>query len=725
MRKFIFTIFLLIFVSIISMITLLSTFGIDTKRFNNLISDKINKNYNMIDIELSSVRFKIDLKKLKLFLNTENPLINFRDENIPVKNFKTYIDFLSIIKTEPKIDKIVLILDEIDADQLKKISLKLKPSNFRSFLINRVKKGKLIGEIEFYLNNNNYLDNFIARGSVSRMQTEVNKNLSLFDTNFSFFIDKTDVLIKKFFGKTDLFNIFDGDINLKFSENIYLQSNFETQLKYNKKFNYSKVLEQNKFIKSVSDLDANLNNTIILNLDKTYKIQKYSIKSSGKISKALLALNQEHEIISGQNLKTLLMINTDIKLNIDTKQNITNLSGKYSLNEGKFLNFFLENISGKNQTNLKLDIDYDKKVDLDIINYKKPQNTIANFLINLNKKDENIYFDKIDYKESDNLINVSGLYFKKGKFSSLKKISVKTFKEKEKNNDFKIFYDKQIKISGTNFDATSLPKIIHQKSDKINSFKINKEIEIDFKNVIVPLSKRLSDFKLIGKIENGKFIKISSKGDFGENNFLEITVKENQQNQKKYLELYSDLPQPFLTEYSFFKGLIGGKLLFSSIIDNNSTNSKLKIEDFKVVNAPGMVKLLSLADLRGLADLASGDGISFETLEIKMEKNENFLKLHEILALGPSMSVLMEGYQDNQITSLKGTLVPAKTINKMISKIPVIGDIVIPKETGEGLFGISFRMKGPTGKIKTTINPIKTITPRFIQKIIDKRKKAK
>ncbi len=725
MRKFIFTIFLLIFVSIILMITLLSTFGIDTKRFNNLISDKINKNYNMINIKLSSVRFKIDLKKLKLFLNTENPLINFRDENIPVKNLKTYVDFLSIIKTEPKIDKIVLILDEIDVDQVKKISLKLKPSNFRSFLINRVKKGKLIGEIEFYLNNDNYLDNFIARGSVSSMQTEINKNLSLFDTNFSFFIDKTDVLIKKFFGKTDLFNIFDGDINLKFSENIYLQSNFRTQLKFNKKFNYSKILEQNKFIKSVSDLDANLNNTIILNLDKTYKIQKYNIKSTGKISKALLALNQEHEIISSQNLKTLLMTNTDIKLNIDTKQNTTNLSGTYSLNEGKLLKFFLENISGKKQTNLKLDIDYDKKVELDIINYKKPQNTIANFLFNLKKKDENIYFDKIDYKESDNLINVSGLIIKKGKFSSLKKISVKTFKEKEKNNDFKISYDKQIKISGTNFDATMLPKIIHQKSDKINSFKINKEIEIDFKNVIVPLSKRLSNFKLIGKIKNGKFIKISSKGDFGENNFLEISVKENQQNQKKYFELYSDLPQPFLTEYSFFKGLIGGKLLFSSIIDNNSTNSKLKIEDFKVVNAPGMVKLLSLADLRGLADLASGDGISFETLEIKMEKNENFLKLHEILALGPSMSVLMEGYQDNQITSLKGTLVPAKTINKMISKIPVIGDIVIPKEIGEGLFGISFKMKGPTGKIKTTINPIKTITPRFIQKIIDKRKKTK
>ena len=29
-------------------------------------------------------------------------------------------------------------------------------------------------------------------------------------------------------------------------------------------------------------------------------------------------------------------------------------------------------------------------------------------------------------------------------------------------------------------------------------------------------------------------------------------------------------------------------------------------------------------------------------------------------------------------------------------------------------------MKGPKGDIKTTINPIRTVTPRFIQKIIDR-----
>ena len=87
----------------------------------------------------------------------------------------------------------------------------------------------------------------------------------------------------------------------------------------------------------------------------------------------------------------------------------------------------------------------------------------------------------------------------------------------------------------------------------------------------------------------------------------------------------------------------------------------------------------------------------------------------------------MEGYQDSstKLVSLKGTMVPAKELNKLISKIPVLGEILIPKEVGEGLFGVSFKIKGLPDQIKTTVNPIKTLTPRFITKALEKRKKAK
>ena len=90
------------------------------------------------------------------------------------------------------------------------------------------------------------------------------------------------------------------------------------------------------------------------------------------------------------------------------------------------------------------------------------------------------------------------------------------------------------------------------------------------------------------------------------------------------MEIYSDLTRPLLSDYNFFKGLSGGKLLFTSLIDKSKSTSQLKIENFKVINAPGMIKLLSLADLSGLEDLAKGEGLSFDLLEINFEKSKNF-----------------------------------------------------------------------------------------------------
>ena len=199
--------------------------------------------------------------------------------------------------------------------------------------------------------------------------------------------------------------------------------------------------------------------------------------------------------------------------------------------------------------------------------------------------------------------------------------------------------------------------------------KVSKDIDIDLKNIDTPLSKKLKNFRLIGVMEKGKFVKISSKGDFGNNKFLDISMKNDEKNKKKYLEIYSDLPQLLLSEYTFFKGLSEGILTFSSIIEGNTSSSILIIDNFKVVNAPGVVKLLSLADFGGLADLAEGNGLSFEKMEIKMNNDKGFLKLNELYAVGPSISVLMEGYkEENGLTSLKGTLIPAKNLNKLLKK---------------------------------------------------------
>tara|TARA_B100000886_G_scaffold321620_1_gene263977 strand:- start:3080 stop:5260 length:2181 start_codon:yes stop_codon:yes gene_type:complete len=726
MKKISISIFLILLIILIITLTILSTVGIETKRFNNLVTQKINRNNNNISLDLNSIKFKLDIKEISLFLETKNPKIVYRKVDIPAENIKVYINFLSLINQKNEIEKISLVFDQIDINQIKKASKTLKPSNFVRFLKTKAKKGKLNSEIEIYLNDRNQLDNFIARGSISDLEIETFKNLNLEESSFNFFADKTDILLKNFKGKSNFFVINDGDLKMNISSGISLISNFKTKIKYNLNSKSNKDLFLDfKHFNNVLELKAELSNNLSINLDETYKLQSYNFKNSGKITKAIFdSKNILGNGLIKKNVSLLSLIDANITTNSKPKEKLIVLDGKYSLNKGNLLDFKLKNSFKKDLMNLSLDAEYDDLVAIDLINYKKKKNVVANINLNLIKQKENLKIKNVNFKEGKNQIFISGAKFEKGKFSSLEKISVKTTKGNKKNNDFLLSYGKQILIDGSQFDARNIPKIL-SKRDNNKLKNINKEIEINLGNIYAPVSEILKDFKLIGKIEKGKFVKISSKGDFGGGNFLDIKMQNDKKNKKKYLEVYSDITKPLLTEYNFFNGLTGGKLLFTSIIDPNSTKSNLKIENFKVINAPGMVKLLTLADLGGLADLAEGDGISFEVLEINMEKNKDILKLNEILALGPSISVLMEGYQDQALTSLRGTLVPAKNLNRLISKIPVLGDIVIPKEVGEGLFGISFKMKGPHGKIKTTINPIRTVTPRFIQKIIDRNKKTK
>ena len=103
---------------------------------------------------------------------------------------------------------------------------------------------------------------------------------------------------------------------------------------------------------------------------------------------------------------------------------------------------------------------------------------------------------------------------------------------------------------------------------------------------------------------------------------------------------------------------------------------------------------------------------------------QSLININEMYAIGPAISILMDGYiERNKLTSLRGTLVPATTINKTISKIPLLGDILVGKKVGEGVFGVSFKIKGPPKDLKTSVNPIKTLTPRFITRTLEKLKK--
>ena len=562
-----------------------------------------------------------------------------------------------------------------------------------------------------------------------------NNNISLDFKKIPILLDiKNLVLFVKFINPN--INYQKTEIPLKF-----LRANIDLDFLTKKKFIIQKVVLSTKYLdfKQMKPilLGMNLNEKILKNIksarfqindlnlefDKNFKLNK-DLNFSGKIDEANIKILDNYEI---RKLSTNFLLKKNLFSFFESSWNFNDIrSNKKEFFDGKL------DIKEKNER-YDIDLNFNTyKVSslpkIPIMNYSFSEENLseikAKILINKNKS---IFLNNLIIKDKNNKFYLEDLSLSKDyNLTNFKEIQVKTFIDDEINNEFEIINKDKITIKGEVFDAKQLIKEL-SKDGKKNQFfnKISKEVEIDFDRILKGAKFPIKNFRLIGKLHNGSFQKILAKSDFDVDKHLDISLKKNEKTNGKILEVYSDIATPLLSDYNFFQGLEGGNLNYISNIEKNNSKNTLTINNFKLNKAPALAKILSLADLKGLTDTLKGEGISFDTLSINFESNSSKMDIKEIFLIGPSISILVDGYIEKKhgLVSLRGTLVPAKTLNKMISKIPVVGDILIGKKVGEGLFGISFKIKGLPNNLKTTVNPVKTLTPRFITRALESTKK--
>ena len=604
MKKFFLSIFLLLLLSFVFLISYLSFYGYETDRFNNIIKSEIKKNEKNIDLDFKKISILLDIKKLTLFIKFIDPEVEYQSAKIPLDTLRANIDLVSTLKKKVGIKMIIVETKYLNLDSIKLVANKLKLDQFNQSSLNKIKKLKVKINSEFTFDENYKLaDDFVLNGIVKDTKFIHNNNHSISELNFRF-------------------------------------SYFNKQLK-------------------IKNLSSKYNEISI----KNGKIEFY--KSKGAIS-----FKAESKIILQSNKVGLSIINKSTKV-----------GESFSL-----------------QTDLSF------------------------------RDNKNILIKNLTLQNEDNFFEIDDMVLNKTyNLVDFKKIRVKTKENKTVNNDFIIKNNKEsIIVDGKIFDATILLKELDEP-EKNNNFlkKISKNIEADFTKVLTDTEFPFNKFRMVGLLKKGRLEKISAKSEFEEDKFLDIAIKKEKNTNMTLVEIYSDIARPLVNSYDFFEGLEGGNLIYSSKSNNKESSGVLEIKNFKLNKAPGLAKLLSLADLKGLTDALKGDGISFDSLVIKYESSSTWMDIKEIFIIGPSISVLVEGYFDKKkdILSLRGTLVPAKTLNNIVSKIPVVGDILIGKKVGEGIFGVSFKIKGSTEDLKTTVNPVKTLTPRFITRALEEMKK--
>jgi hypothetical protein len=515
----------------------------------------------------------------------------------------------------------------------------------------------------------------------------------------------------------------DKDINVEsFIKNKKTKINSKEFTKY---FQFEKKFFKNQEIIFGSDSRASFK------IDKTNKIKNLKIESILNFDKIKIDYTSNRLKKRIPNYNNQIFLSSD-HLELDYSKNKTQIKakGKYSFNDN-FDNFEINIVKEKDKFDFESYIDLNGSlIIIDEIDYKKEKDLSSTVNVKTNyKKNNDFEFEDIILLAGKDKIALSNLILSRNfKVKDIDKIELNYLNNNGKQNYIKIFKSKQnYELIGDHFDGKLLIENL-LKGDSNNTFlkifnNLNSEIILNLDKLYVDNQSYLEKIegKLIVKnnrIQSGKIDALLNR-----KNKFSLNLKTNSKNEK-ITNLFIEKPSPFIKNYKFIKGFDEGNLVYDSIDKYGFSKSTLKIYDFKVKEVPLLAKLLTLASLQGIADLLTGEGIRFDEFEMDYESSKNLTTIKEMYAIGPAISILMEGYiEKDKLTSLRGTLVPATTINKRISKIPLLGNILIGKKVGEGVFGVSFKIKGQPKNLKTTVNPVKTLTPRFITRTLEKLKR--
>ena len=723
---------LFLLLMLVAIVLYLSFFGIKTNLFNDRIKSEVLNINKIATLEVNNVKLLLDPLNLSINVKIFDPEILINNSKLELEFIISNISLKSFINKEFSIDDLQISTKAIKIKDLVLLSRSFKNSAELFLLDSIIKEGFLVGDIKLNFDNNGKIkDDYEVKGFVKKGSFDFFKKHSINNLKFIFNIKEKKYLIEDMEGIFNQIKLSSPLIKIKEKNNQFLING--------------------KLVNKRDNIDLKTLNSLILNDQKDYNIENINLSTESNFT---FAINKKLKI-SDFKFKSIVDLTKLVYKNnfLNIKNYLPSFDKKINLENHKiFINYEKNKLDISGKGNVKINDKVDslnykliKKHDqyffdinigvkknsllINALEYKKNENQDS--LLKLKgviKKKNQIKFDLISFNEKDNNFLIEGLDLNDNlDILDIKKLELNYINNNKIKNQIQIKkINKRYQVNGASFDLSKvISRILNGESEKPSRVFSNliSNFDVKIKKIYIDKDTFVNDLKGFIIFKNNKIDKLDLNSTFLNNKKLNLTINTNKENEK-ITTISSNNPKPLVDQYKFIKGFEEGVLDFYSIEKNGTSNSLLSIDNFKIQEVPVLAKLLTLASLQGISDLLTGEGIRFTSFEMKFSNDKKLMKIEELYAIGPAISILMDGYiQNKKLISLRGTLVPATTINRSIASIPLLGKILVGEKSGEGVFGVSFKIKGPPKNLKTSVNPIKTLTPRFITRTLEKIKK--
>jgi hypothetical protein len=167
--------------------------------------------------------------------------------------------------------------------------------------------------------------------------------------------------------------------------------------------------------------------------------------------------------------------------------------------------------------------------------------------------------------------------------------------------------------------------------------------------------------------------------------------------------------------------VVGGRITVTGQLSDSGGKRALRGhiegENYVLVRAPVMARMLALPSLTGFASMLSGSGLPFMSLRGDFGYRGSRITLDRLLAYGESLGVTANGWidVDQDRVELQGTVAPAYAINSILDNIPIVGQLL--GGGSQGLFAANYRVSGSSNDPDVMVNPLSALAPGILRQI--------
>ena len=302
--------------------------------------------------------------------------------------------------------------------------------------------------------------------------------------------------------------------------------------------------------------------------------------------------------------------------------------------------------------------------------------------------------------------------------SDLEIKNIEILKFKTPNQDFSLTMKQQdfteINIQG---NTMTMPTIkLDEKSlfDDLDKIKFN----LSLSEIIIGVNKFNSPIIDFKKDEN-EFSNLNVRLD-GEKDYHKIIIEDVGDKKKFFLE--TNFAPGLFNIFDLNLKINTGSLKIEGEKINNSKIYKGNIagKDFVFLEAPFLANFITLFSLQGLAQKLKDGGIIFESLEGKYEFSNDKLRVVDSLLKGSELGIQFDtvvGFENDYFLTT-GSVIPAYTINTLLTKFPIVGDIITAGSPEDGLIGAKFKVEKEDDEYKISYNPISVFVPNLIKNFL-------